>query len=162
MSPRTTMGALNRGRRVVNDLTAARWLLVSAFSLVSAIRLGLWVLPVRTVGRILGWFVRREPEGTSDPSLPGRVGLAVTWASRVVPGATCLTQALAAQVLLERRGLPTRLHIGIARDQQAVRAQAWLESQGVTVIGGAMSEHWRPLLTVEGARTWASPAGRPS
>ena len=91
-----------------------------------------------------------------DPSLPDRVARAVRRVSRVVPGATCLTQALVAQALLERRGLPTRLQIGIRDKGQAMQAHAWLESFGTTVIGGAPSEEWTPLLTIEGAQGWST------
>jgi len=158
-----TMRVWSRGRRVIRCLADDRGLLISALALVSAIRLGLWVFPVRTVGHVLGRFVPRVPGNALDPSVPGRVARAVARGSRVVPDASCLTQALAAQVLLERHGLPTRLHIGVVRDSgHAVRAHAWVESRGVTVIGGAMSGEWSPLLTVEGARTWLTHTGRPS
>jgi hypothetical protein len=40
-----------------------------------------------------------------------------------------------------------------------VRGHAWVESQGRTVIGGAVPGHWSPLLTVEGARIWSAPPG---
>lgn len=154
MIRRTTMGA-------VVSLTTDRRLLISALCLVSAVRLGLWLLPVRTVGYILGWLVPSVPGNASDPSLPERVARAVTRTSRVVPGATCLTQALAVQVLLERHGLPTRLHIGVIRDgRETMRAHAWLDTQGMTVIGGAPSGQWTPLLTVEGTRAWSTLRGR--
>jgi hypothetical protein len=154
------MGPLSRGRKVVGYLATNGWLLLSALFLVSVARLGLCILPVRRVARLLGWLVPGKPETPIDPSLADRVAAAVTHAGRVVPGATCLTQALAAQVLLERHGVPTRLHIGFFRDgQQAVRGHAWVESQGRTVIGGAVPGHWSPLLTVEGARIWSAPPG---
>jgi transglutaminase superfamily protein len=153
----TTMGAvLSRGSRILGCLATDRLLSIRALCLVSAVRLGLWLLPVRTVGRLLGWFVPRMPGGIPDPSVPDRVARAVTRASRVVPGATCLTQALAAQVFLERQGLPTRLHIGIRGGGQAMRAHAWLDTQETTVIGGALAGQWTPLLTVEGTRAWST------
>jgi hypothetical protein len=163
MIPRTTMGALSRGRKVVGCLTTDPELMISALFLVPAIRLGLWLLPVRVVGRALGAIVRRTPGRTTDPGLADRVGRAVGRASRMVPGATCLTQALAAQALLEGHGLPTRLHIGVVRDEgQVVRGHAWVESQGVAVIGAAMAGRWSPLLVVEDFRTWSSDPGRSS
>lgn len=162
MMHRTTMQALSRARKVVGYLATDRWLVVSALLLVSATRLALCILPVRRAARILGWLVPGRPQNTPDPPLADRVVTAVMHASRVVPGAVCLTQALAAQVLLERHGFPTRLHIGIVCDgQQAVRGHAWVETQGMIVIGGAMAGQWSPVLTVEGARTWSSPTGRP-
>jgi hypothetical protein len=154
MIPRTTMRALSRGRKVVDCLAADRGLLVSALCLVSAIRLGLLGLPVRMVGRVLGWLVSREPGVTRDPSLADRVARAVTRASRVIPGATCLPQALAAQVLLERHGLPTRLHIGVVRDgRQAVQGHAWVESGGKIVMGERDLSTYVTLASFEG-RVW--------
>jgi hypothetical protein len=164
MMRRITMGALRGGRKFVGDLATDRWLLVSALCLVAAIRLGLWIVPVRVVGHILGWLVSWKPGVTKDPSLADRVARAVTRANRVVPGATCLTQALATQVLFERHGLPARLHIGVVvrAGGQAVQGHAWVESQGRIVIGGAMSGQWSPLLVVEGVETWSAPGRRPS
>lgn len=161
MMRRTIMGAVWSRRRILSCLATDRRFLISALCLVSAIRLGLWLLPVRTVGHVLGWFVPSVPGNALDPSFPGRVARAVARASRVVPGASCLTQALAVQVLLERHDFPTRLHIDVARDgREAMRAHAWVESQGAAVIGGARSGQWTPLLTVDGARAWSSLPGR--
>jgi hypothetical protein len=163
MIPVTTMGALSRGRKVLGHLATDRGLLISALCLVSAIRLGLLVFRVRMVGRVLAWLIPRKPEVTRDPSIADRVTRVVLLASRVVPGATCLTQALAAHVLLERHGFPTRLHIGVVREgAQTTRGHAWVESQGMIVIGGAMSGGWSPLFTVEGARRWSPRPGWPS
>jgi hypothetical protein len=158
----TSMGTVwSRRHRSLGCLATDRRLLFSALCLVSAVRLGLWLLPVRTVGHILGWLVPGVPGNASDLSLPERVARAVARISRVVPGATCLTQALAGQVLLERHGFPTRLHIGVARDgREAVRAHAWLDTQGGTVIGGALSGQWTPLLSIEGTRAWSALRGR--
>jgi hypothetical protein len=157
------MGVWSRGRSVIGCLAEDRGLLISALALVSAIRLGLWVFPVRTVAFIVGRLVPREPGRSEDPFRADRVARAVARASRVVPGARCLTQALAAQVLLERSGLPTRLHIGVVGDPgQTVRGHAWVESQGVIVIGAGVSGQWSPLLVVEGARTWSLPRQWPS
>lgn len=74
----------------------------------------------------------------------------VAWAvhrvSRAVPGATCLTQALAAQLLLSRRGYPSRLRIGVAHAPgDGLRAHAWLESDGLVVLGGSGFEAFTPL-----------------
>jgi len=156
MMRRVAMGVWSRGRRVIRCLADDRGLLISALALVSAIRLGLRVFPVRTVARIVGRLVPREPGSSEDPSRAERVSRAVVRAGRAVPGADCLTQALAAQVLLERSGLATRLHIGVVRDPgQTVRGHAWVESQGVIVIGAGVAGQWSPLLVVEGARTWS-------
>jgi hypothetical protein len=161
MMRRTTMQALSRVRKVVGYLATDRWLVVSALLLVSATRFALCILRVRRAARLLGWLVPGRPGKPPDPSLADRVVRAVMRASRVVPGATCLTQALAAQVLLERHRRPTRLHIGVFRDgrQQVVRGHAWVESEGKVVVGGHDLSTYVPLASLEGrARDAAMPA----
>ena len=83
---------------------------------------------------------------------PDRVVWAVVVASRYVPMSTCLTQALAAQVLLARRGFPAHLHIGVAKKGAEARfeAHAWVESQGKVVIGGSEPGRYTQLLALEG------------
>ena len=44
---------------------------------------------------------------------------AVTVVSRYLPGATCLTQALAAQALLTQSGFPSQVEIGVAKDRRS-------------------------------------------
>ena len=56
----------------------------------------------------------------------------------MLPGATCLTEALIAGVLLRRSGCETTLCFGVSGAAPAGRpfdAHAWLERCGVTVIG---------------------------
>lgn len=79
-----------------------------------------------------------------------RIARAVTGASRAVPGAACLTQALAAQVLLERRGLPARVRVGVTRaDGGQLLAHAWVESDGRIVLGGTDLSGYTPLAALE-------------
>jgi hypothetical protein len=56
--------------------------------------------------------------------------------SRFVPFATCLSQALAAMLLIKSRGQHSELKIGVAKDEeQHFKAHAWLEANGRIVIG---------------------------
>lgn len=65
-----------------------------------------------------------------------RVAWAVHHASRLVPRATCLTQALAAQIMLARRGFSSTVHIGVKRDDTtAFEAHAWLTFRDVVILG---------------------------
>jgi Transglutaminase-like superfamily len=110
------------------------------------VRLSLLFLPFQLWGRAAGWLLRRRPSAISSHAALQDVVWAVSRVSRAIPGATCLTQALAAQLLLSRRGLPSRLRIGVARGSgPALRAHAWLESDGVIVIGGSGVEAYTPL-----------------
>jgi hypothetical protein len=133
---------------------AERWLLVKAALLLAAIRLGLGLLPFHTLRRLVA-EVAEAPTGwlqEADRSSADRIVWAVEAAGRHLPGAgTCLTQALAAQVLLARRGHPGLLHIGVVKGEEGkLEAHAWLESRGRIVIGGSELERFTPLVTLEG------------
>jgi hypothetical protein len=61
---------------------------------------------------------------------------AIVIASRVIPNATCLTQALAAQRLLARYGYESNLRFGVAKtDDGKLKAHAWIERSGQVVLG---------------------------
>jgi hypothetical protein len=132
---------------------------VTTLSLVVAIRVGLWLLPLQTVRRGLARIVRASPRSTLDGEARlDRIAWAVKAASRYVPEATCLTQALAAQVLVERAGLPSRVCLGVALDQgESFRAHAWLESEGRIVVGGPVVEQYTLLLPPGGSSDDAHP-----
>ena len=129
-----------------------RALLVKAVLLVGAVRVGLWLLPFRTWRRLLAKLTRASSACQEGGRVPiDRVAWAVTGASRYVPAATCLTQALATKVLLCRNGHPASLHIGVARNEGGgFQAHAWVESDGTVVIGGSGSqlERYTPLPAV--------------
>ena len=80
-----------------------------------------------------------KPRGERSAYAPERLAWAVTAASRRVPAATCLTQALALHLLCRRRGWPTQLQIGVARSDGAFRAHAWVEHDGKILIGEPVS-----------------------
>jgi len=144
-------------RKVVKFLRltpADRRLVIQAAFVMAAIRLGLWLLPFRTLRGILARLtpaapVWREPSGASVDA--DRIAWAVTRVSRFVPAGTCLTQALAAQLLLRRRGLSACLRIGVARGAEAqFLAHAWVESQGRVVVGGPGVTRYTALPHLEG------------
>jgi hypothetical protein len=56
-------------------------------------------------------------------------------AARAIPAATCLTQALAAQVLLARSGHPAALRLGTRRTGASLAAHAWLEDDQGIIFG---------------------------
>ncbi len=62
---------------------------------------------------------------------------AVRRGARLVPGASCLTQAAAMQAMLARRSVPSMVHLGVLNDSGgALRSHAWLEVAGRTALGG--------------------------
>jgi hypothetical protein len=126
-------------------------LLVVAAGLLTAVRLGLWVLPFRTVhaairARAAAPGLRARRGGPP----PERIAWAVEAAARLVPEATCLVRALAAQALLARHGHRSQLRLGVARDPgRAFEAHAWLEGDGQVLIGRGAEERYVPLPALE-------------
>lgn len=114
-------------RAVVRALgvTALMWLAVRAVS----------------VRRIVRWT--EVPSGSARTIGRGeetRILRAVAAVNRhLFPDRPCLTQALAARYLLSRGGVPSVLQIGVTRDGSELQAHAWLEREGVVIIGGEQS-----------------------
>jgi hypothetical protein len=117
-----------------------RRLLLEAWSLVVLSRLSLWTLPKRTVKRALS---ASSPTPGSDAPQESIEQLmwAVSAAARRVPGASCLTQAIAATTLLARHGHRSTLRLGVRKDEQnRLHAHAWVESGERVVPGGTVDD----------------------
>jgi hypothetical protein len=117
---------------------AHRRLLVASALWLWGIRIGLWLLPFQTLRRLLAATTHRTATALQpDPPTIDRVAWAVEVASRYVPMATCLTKALAMQVLLGQLGCPSSLRLGVARSAEGqFTAHAWVECDGRVVMGG--------------------------
>lgn len=105
-----------------------------AVALVAAVRLSLSLLPYRVAHR---WF-DRSPGPAAVPDVRQGRGIAreVRQASRLVPRASCFTQALAARAWLARHGIANDLRIGVARRPDgSPEAHAWVEVGGDVVLG---------------------------
>lgn len=134
-----------------------KWLIVKSATLLALVRSALWLLPFPATRRLLGWLSHTSRGDKPDPVSPLRLAWAVSIAGRAVPGgAHCLTQALVTQVLLGRRGHLSEVCFGIdPNSAQKFMAHAWVETDGMVVIGGPIDGYIRltPL--------WKSTAGRP-
>lgn len=143
---------MRRLRRLLRLSPEDRRLLLRAWWLVAAIRLGLWVLPFRSVRRRVAATRRQvdpaSPMGSDEHDR--RIGWAVTSAAHYVPAATCLTQALAAKVLLNEAGHPARLTIGVERDAGRLRAHAWVEGDDGVIVGDHDLERFTVLPSIDG------------
>jgi hypothetical protein len=105
-------------------LRAAGWLVLA--------RVALWTMPFARVQELVARLgARRGSVGVA----PGRLAWTVETTAKSIPQATCLTQALAAQVRLARAGEEPSLHIGVATDRGAFEAHAWLELNGRPLVG---------------------------
>lgn len=83
-----------------------------------------------------------------DGPVPRADLAAVAWsvrnAARLVPGATCLTQASAGQMLLARRGYPSTVRLSVpARPGPGggLAPHAWLMADEMIVLGGTSADY---------------------
>ena len=144
---------LLRFRQVDNRRRA---LLAEAAAYLFAARLALIFIPFPRLARHLGAFVppadaRATQAATTivaDQALLAEdVGWAVTRAARYVPfRAVCLPQAMAARVMLKRRGVKSVMHFGAAKGtDKLLEAHAWLDAAGVEVTGYPVAENFAEI-----------------
>jgi hypothetical protein len=128
-----------RVRRKLSTLRSLSWAdrgrVAEAAVLLAAARAAVLVLPYRALERWLRFERGREP---SDGRRIADVRCAVETASRNLPFAVaCLPQAMAAKLMLARRGCRSSLVIGAGRDGDDLLLHAWLEAGGMVVTGQA-------------------------
>ena len=126
--------------------TPERGRLLRAGAALAAVRLAQCVVPHP---RLSAWVATVRPAATAPAAATAAqafdapaaasaeartIGAAVTRISSFVPRANCLTQALCAQLLLRRAGLPARVCLG-ARKSPSFAAHAWVELEGEIILG---------------------------
>jgi hypothetical protein len=115
-----------------------RLFLVRCVVTVASVRLGLSLLSYNTLRR---WLAATTALQAASDDVAQRIAWGVVNAARIVPGATCLTQAFAAQLLLAHAGYRSQMRIGVAKDERGqFIAHAWLISNERVVIGGSSED----------------------
>lgn len=119
-------------------------------------RLALIFIPFPKLARRLGAFVppaearaiqAKAQRPQQDVALAEDIGWAVTRSARYVPfRAVCLPQAMAARVMLKRRGVASVMHFGAAKGQdKPLDAHAWLDAAGVEVTGYPVAKNFAEI-----------------
>jgi hypothetical protein len=153
MNSRLLRRLLLRFRQLDNRRRA---LLVEAVAYLLAARLALIFVPFPRLAQQLGTFVppadaraaQARTEATADQAqFAEDIGWAVTRAARYVPfKAVCLPQAMAARVMLKRRGVKSVMHFGAAKGtDKPLDAHAWLDAAGVEVTGYPVAENFAEI-----------------
>ena len=65
--------------------------------------------------------------------------------------ALCLPRALAAHAMLRRRGIASRLCLGVARKEGELAAHAWVEIGNDKIVGGTEADGFTRLAEFGGA-----------
>lgn len=128
---------MSRLQRFAKLPRAEKTLFIKAFFFVGATRAILWLVPFTILQKGLRGFLSpkaKTPE--TDWTQISKIVRSVRFAGKVVPAATCLTQALAALLLIHSSGQNSELKIGVAKDEKNhFKAHAWLETEGRIIIG---------------------------
>ena len=146
LSFRVSRSRAIRLRRFMRLDPADRGAAVEAAVLMAAVAVALTAVRTGAVRAALGRLAvpRRAAAGArrrESGAAAAEVERAVRRAAAVVPRASCLVQALAAEAMLGRRGCPARLHVGFARGAGgALGGHAWVESGGCVVAGGGPAD----------------------
>ena len=108
---------------------------MQALLCVASTRLGLWIIPFKHSKESFGDTELSNSRASNWDSVR-EVAEFVKLASKLVPHATCLTQALATRNLLTRIGQASSLKIGVGKDSDdKLIAHAWIEVEGRIIIG---------------------------
>lgn len=103
-----------------------------------------------SLGHIAGSGDQLEKGDGLETALP--LAKAVTRGANLLPGETiCLPRAMTLQWMLARRGQPSSLVFGVSAKAEvdAARAlHAWIECDGVVVLGDDADSLWHPGLTL--------------
>jgi len=121
---------MNRLRKFLARSPAERGCLLEAVFWLGLARLAILLLPFRRIAPVLGRQMAQSPQEaeTAPAPLLERISWAVAAASRHLPWeCKCLAQALAGKAMLKRRGLPSTLYLGLAKNgADGLQAHAWL------------------------------------
>lgn len=115
--------------------------LLQACFWVGVVRLSLYLIPFAWCRMALERLHRIKAfQVTGSPVKRHQITWSVSAAGRRIPKATCLTQALAARILLNRYGYSNQLCIGVRIEEEGTfSAHAWLEGQEGRVLIGQLS-----------------------
>ena len=120
-------------------------------------RTWLLVVPFRKIAETLGTSHpaatprnNLAPTSDGDDEVSRRISEAVTRAAKNIPlHAVCIQQAIAAKIMLQRRGIPCVMHFGVARglpdSGAAMRAHAWLQTANVEITGFPLDDDLREI-----------------
>jgi hypothetical protein len=141
---------LSHPHRLLQRLWRDRLLPLEAAACLGLSRLAILLLPFRWLIPLLGQQQHETPAAdtpTLHPTLQG-IARAVAVMSRHTPWEnTCLVQAVAAKLMLRRRGIPSTLYLGVSKGEQGLVAHAWLRSGACILTGDAGRQRFTVIST---------------
>ena len=123
----------------IKEFTIAITELFVAFWYTAFYRAFILFIPFNKLKKRMGKVKQETPEKESKEVY--RTAKHIAWLVRLVAGRTpweskCLVQALTAQKMLKRRGISTTLYLGVKKENNEMKAHAWLRCGEMDVTGG--------------------------
>ena len=141
------MFLMNKIRRIIVLPAHEKGIVARALFWLWFFRLRNLILPYRLTKKWLSEEVGTYPTpGLQNVAIIKGVTRSVRTCSRYVPGATCLTQALAARAMLRHYGQEANIRLGVIKSEVSIDAHAWVEIDGRIVLGQSTnSPHYAVL-----------------
>lgn len=119
--------------------------------LLTAIRTSLLLLPFPIVRAQVDRWSRRQAAIRDAHFKPADFAWAIRQAGALIPkGKHCLSQAMTLSLFLSRRQLPATIRYGVRRGPDlALMAHAWVEHDGLVLIGGENLSSFVELSGIE-------------
>lgn len=121
-------------------------LFIKSLTLMLFMRISLTMLSFSKIKKISKIFSRSNNDKKNNLSIEDIIW-SIHAVSNYIPKATCLTQAITAQILLYRHDHPSKLKIGVIKKDD-FEAHAWLEINNKIILGES-EEKYVPLLDLD-------------
>jgi hypothetical protein len=130
---------MRRLRKWMQLSCAERRLLLRAWLLLIAVRLGLRTLPFRWLWRFTQRLAQPQMRPQSPVTLTSEID-AIVWAVKVASryagsSVSCLPRALTTYLLLGRAGVDANFRLGVVHTSADLEAHAWVEWNGRVLVG---------------------------
>ena len=125
---------------------ARRCLLLESWARLLGASLAVRVLPASSMTRM--WSGNAAERSAPAPGAPSRDDIcwSVQKAAALIPGATCLSQAIVARRMLINAGYAAQVHVGVQLGgERPLHAHAWVISDGRIVAGANAVAGYMPL-----------------
>lgn len=112
------------------------------------IRIMLWMFHFSTVQNRVQKIACNYNSTPKNTITMNRLRIMIMVASKYVPRATCLVQALAGYILFSKYGYNTSIKIGVLNENGEFEAHAWLEHDEKVVLGES-EKNFRTILGID-------------
>ncbi|MBW8687419.1 lasso peptide biosynthesis B2 protein [Chitinophaga rhizophila] len=125
----------------------ASCLFAEAWCCLGVARVMLICMPFRKIAPFLGENISSSPPAPLRTTARSqRIRAAISRAAACAPWRTrCFEQALAGKFMLRYRRMSGIVFFGVNKTGDAIKAHAWLESEGIIITGGNGTEQYKVI-----------------